>query len=112
MFIHRCAYPGLRGERLTKWPGKRRGYVAYGQMACCLIYSVQAMQYASTALAVVRPQEISLTNDGVAHDGEVANRLGLPTVPMCRNNNHINIILLAKETGVRVHLCRISCAEG
>jgi len=110
---------GLRGERLTEMAELNdAGCVVFGQpdgLLPNLRVLMQAMQYASTFDFSVwlRPQEISLTNDGVAHDGEVATRLGLPTVPVCAETIALsNIILLAKETGVRVHLCRISSAEG
>jgi dihydroorotase len=110
---------GLRGERLTEMAELNdAGCVVFGQpdgLLPNLRVLMQAMRYASTfGFSVwLRPQEISLTNDGVAHDGEVATRLGLPTVPICAETIAIsNIILLAKETGVRVHLCRISSAEG
>lgn len=110
---------GLRGERLTEMAELNdAGCVVFGQpdgLLPNLRVLMQAMRYASTfGFGVwLRPQEISLTNDGVAHDGEVATRLGLPTVPVCAETIAIsNIILLAKETGVRVHLCRISSAEG
>ena len=110
---------GLRGERLTEMAELNdAGCVVFGQpdgLLPNLRVLMQAMRYASTFNFSVwlRPQEISLTNDGVAHDGEVATRLGLPTVPVCAETIAIsNIILLAKETGVRVHLCRISSAEG
>ncbi|WP_292994840.1 dihydroorotase [Nitrosomonas sp.] len=110
---------GLRGERLTEMAELNdAGCVVFGQpdgLLPNLRVLMQAMRYASTFSFSVwlRPQEISLTNDGVAHDGEVATRLGLPTVPVCAETIAIsNIILLAKETGVRVHLCRISSAEG
>jgi dihydroorotase len=110
---------GLRGERLTEMAELNdAGCVVFGQpdgLLPNLRVLMQAMQYASTfGFSVwLRPQEISLTNDGVAHDGEVATRLGLPTVPVCAETVALsNIILLAKETGVRVHLCRISSAEG
>ncbi|MBP6058097.1 MAG: dihydroorotase [Nitrosomonas sp.] len=110
---------GLRGERLTEMAELNdAGCVVFGQpdgLLPNLRVLMQAMHYASTFDFSVwlRPQEISLTNDGVAHDGEVATRLGLPTVPVCAETIALsNIILLAKETGVRVHLCRISSAEG
>lgn len=110
---------GLRGERLTEMAELNdAGCVVFGQpdgLVPNLRVLMQAMRYASTFDFSVwlRPQEISLTNDGVAHDGEVATRLGLPTVPVCAETIALsNIILLAKETGVRVHLCRISSAEG
>ncbi len=110
---------GLRGERLTEMAELNdAGCVVFGQpdgLLPNLRVLMQAMRYASTfGFSVwLRPQELSLTNDGVAHDGEVATRLGLPTVPVCAETVALsNIILLAKETGVRVHLCRISSAEG
>lgn len=110
---------GLRGERLTEMAELYdAGCIVFGQpdgLLPNLRVLMQAMKYASTfGFSVwLRPQEISLTNDGVAHDGEVATRLGLPTVPVCAETIALsNIILLAKEAGVRVHLCRISSAEG
>lgn len=110
---------GLKGERLTEMAELNdAGCVAFGQpdgLLPNLRVLMQAMRYASTfGFSVwLRPQEISLTNDGVAHDGEVATRLGLPIIPVCAETIALsNIILLAKETGVRVHLCRISSAEG
>jgi dihydroorotase len=73
------------------------------------------MQYASTfGFAVwLRPQDPALARNGVAHDGQVATRLGLPAIPVCAETAALAIILLlARETGARVHLCRISSAEG
>lgn len=110
---------GLKGERLTEMAELNdAGCVVFGQpdgLLPNLRVLMQAMRYASTFdLSVwLRPQEISLTGDGVAHDGEVAARLGLLTIPVCAETIAIsNIILLATETGVKVHLCRISSAEG
>ena len=76
---------------------------------------MQAMQYASTfGFSVwLRPQDASLADGGVAHDGEVATRLGLPAIPVSAETIALsNIILMARETGAKVHLCRISSAEG
>lgn len=110
---------GLKGERLTEMAELfDAGCVVFGQpdgLLSNLRVLMQAMRYASTfGFSVwLRPQEISLTHHGVAHDGEVAMRLGLPTIPVCAETIAIsNIILLMKETGVKVHLCRISSAEG
>jgi dihydroorotase len=109
---------GLKGERLTEMAELfDAGCVVFGQpdgLLSNLRILMQAMHYASTFDFSVwlRPQEISLTHHGVAHDGEVATRLGLPTIPVCSETIAIsNIILLMKETGVKVHLCRISSAE-
>jgi dihydroorotase len=73
------------------------------------------MQYASTFGFPVwlRPQDPALARDGVAHDGQVATRLGLPAIPVCAETAALSIILLlARETGARIHLCRVSSADG
>lgn len=110
---------GLKGERLTEMAELYdAGCVVFGQPEESLPnlrVQMQASRYASTFDFSVwlRPQEISLTGGGVAHDGEVATRLGLLTVPVCAETIAIsNIILLTKEIGVKVHLCRVSSAEG
>jgi len=75
----------------------------------------RAMQYASTFGFTVwlRPEEPFLAKGGVAHDGEIAARLGLKGIPTAAETLAIATILrLAKETGAKVHLCRLSSAEG
>lgn len=110
---------GLKGERLTEMAELRdAGCVAFGQSDMPLTNArvmMHAMQYASTfGFGVwLRPQDASLADGGVAHDGEVATRLGLPAVSVCAETVALsNIILIARETGATVHLCRISSAEG
>lgn len=110
---------GLRGERLTEMAELNdAGCVVFGQSEVPLTnlrVMMQAMRYASTfGFSVwLRPQDASLTNDGVAHDGEITTRLGLPSVPVCAETIALsNILLLTKETGVNLHLCRLSSAEG
>lgn len=110
---------GLKGERLTEMAELRdAGCVAFGQSDMPLTNArvmMHAMQYASTfGFGVwLRPQDASLADGGVAHDGEVATRLGLPAVSVCAETVALsNIILMARETGAAVHLCRISSAEG
>ncbi|SCX53658.1 dihydroorotase [Nitrosospira sp. Nsp1] len=110
---------GLKGERLTEMAELRdAGCIAFGQSNMPLPnirVMMQAMQYASTFGFVVwlRPQDMNLADGGVAHDGEVSTRLGLPPVPVCAETVALaNIILMTRETGARVHLCRISSAEG
>lgn len=76
---------------------------------------LRSLQYASTVNYPVwlRPQENSLASGGVAHDGEVATRLGLPAIPAVAESIAVStILLLARETGARVHLCRLSSKEG
>ena len=110
---------GLKGKHLTEMAELRdAGCVAFGQSDAPLtdtLVMMQSMQYAATfGFGVwLRPQDMSLSNNGVAHDGEVATRLGLPPIPVCAETIALsNIILLARETGAKVHLCRLSSAEG
>jgi dihydroorotase len=109
---------GLKGVRLTEMAELRdAGCIAFGQSNYPLddkLVLLRTMQYASTfGLGVwLRPQDQSLSHGGVAHDGEVATRLGLPPVPPSAETVALSaILLLARETQARVHICRISCAD-
>ena len=76
---------------------------------------LRAMQYAATFDYAIhlQPQDHYLAHDGVAHDGEVASRLGLAGIPVCAETVAISTALqLARETGVRLHLARLSSAAG
>lgn len=110
---------GLSGKHLTEMAELYdAGCIVFGQPDNLLVnlrILAQAMQYASTfGFSVwLSPQDRNLAYDGVAHDGEVATRLGLPAIPVCAETIAIsNIIQLAKEIDVHIHLCRISSAEG
>ena len=73
------------------------------------------LQYAATFGFCVwlRPQDATLARNGVAHDGQVATRLGLPAIPACAETVALStILLLTRATGAKVHLCRLSTAEG
>lgn len=75
----------------------------------------RALQYAATfGLPVwLRPEDAWLARDGVAHDGEVATRLGLAGIPAFAETIALATIFeLVRATGARVHLCRISSAAG
>jgi dihydroorotase len=75
----------------------------------------RAMQYAATFGYSVwlRPQDSFLARDGVAHDGEVATRCGLPAIPVCAETIALATMLsLARETGAKLHICRLSSAAG
>ena len=110
---------GLKGLRLTEMAELRdAGCVAFSQADAPLTDNqilFYAMQYAATFGFPVwlRPQDPTLARNGVAHDGQVATRLGLPAVPVCAETAALSIILLlARETGARIHLARLSSAEG
>jgi len=75
----------------------------------------RAMQYASTFGYTVwlHPEDPYLARNGVAHDGEVAGRLGLVGIPASAETIALATILaLVQDTGARVHICRISTREG
>jgi dihydroorotase len=108
---------GLKGLELTEMAELAdAGCVAFSQADAPLTDTrvlMRAMQYAATfGFGVwLRPQDSFLARDGVAHDGEVATRLGLPAIPVCAETIALSTMLqLARETGVRLHICRISSA--
>src|SRR4051794_12504953 len=109
----------LGGERLTEMVVLRdAGCIAFSHADTPLPDTQvlwRAMQYASTfGFAVwLRPQDGFLARDGVAHDGDVATRLGLPGIPVFAETIALATILaLVRATGTRVHLCRLSSADG
>lgn len=110
---------GLMGKELTEMAELvDAGCVAFSQADAPLTDTrvmMRAMQYAATfGFSVwLRPQDSFLSKDGVAHDGEVATRCGLPAIPVCAETIALSTMLtLAKETGVKLHVCRISSAAG
>ncbi|MBV8466372.1 MAG: dihydroorotase [Burkholderiales bacterium] len=109
----------LEGRELTEFAALRdAGCVAFSQADAPLIDTrvlYRAMQYAATYDIQIRlrPQDVRLGADGVAHDGQVATRLGLPPVPTVAETVAIStIVILMKDTGARVHLERVSSREG
>jgi dihydroorotase len=109
----------LEGTTLTEMGElAEAGCVAFSQADMPLVDTqvlLRAMQYASTFgyRVWLRPHDSHLGRGGVAHDGEVATRLGLPGIPAAAETIALMTILaLVRETGVRVHLCRLSTAEG
>ena len=76
---------------------------------------LRALQYAATFGYTVRlqPQDRALVQGGVAHDGQVATRLGLPGIPVCAETVALATALqLARASGARLHFSRISSAAG
>ncbi|MDB5810265.1 MAG: pyrC [Betaproteobacteria bacterium] len=110
---------GLKGTHLTEMAELTdAGCVAFSHADAPLTDTqllLRAMQYAATFDFPVwlRPQDAGLARGGVAHDGQVATRLGLAAIPVCAETIALStILLLARETGARIHLCRVSSAEG
>lgn len=110
---------GLKGSRLAEMAELREaGCVGFFQGNAPLpdhATLLQAMRYASTFGFTVwlRPEDPALARDGIAHDGEVATRLGLAPIPTIAETVAIRAILeIAAATGARVHLARLSSAAG
>ena len=109
----------LAGEKIAEMNSlARAGCVAFSQVNRPLPNTqllLRAMQYAKTFdyPIIFYPQDYYLTHDGVAHNGEVAARLGLPAVPACAETVAIaTALILAEETGARLHFAHLSSAQG
>jgi len=73
----------------------------------------RALQYAATFGFPVwlRVEDASLAKTGVAHDGDIATRLGLPGIPAFAETIALATLLeLVRATRARVHVCRLSSA--
>lgn len=109
---------GLQGEVLAEMGQlTAAGCVGFSQ-AEVPIASTQvlqrALQYASSFGYTVwlRPQELHL-GAGVAASGPLATRMGLSGVPVAAETIALHTIFeLVRSTQARVHLCRISSAQG
>ena len=107
----------LEGERLTEMAQlTEAGCIAFSQANAPLPNTQvlwRALQYAATFGFPVwlRPEDAWLAKDGVAHDGELATRLGLPGIPSFAETIALTTLLeLVRATRARVHFCRLSTA--
>ena len=110
---------GLKGDTITEMGElAHAGCIAFSQADAALADTqvlLRALQYAATFgyRVWLRPQDIHLARGGVAHDGEVATRLGLPAIPAFAETIALDTIFeLVRATGVRVHLARLSTHDG
>ncbi len=74
----------------------------------------RAYEYAAThhITVFIEANNAQLSNQGCAHEGAVATRLGLPPIPYAAETASIAFHLeLIAETGVRAHFCRLSTAR-
>jgi len=109
---------GLKGEVLTAMAELTgAGCVGFSQAeAACRDTLVlhRALQYAATFgyTTWLRPNDAWLGN-GVAAKGALATRMGLSGVPAIAETIALATIFeLVRDTGARVHLCRLSSAAG
>lgn len=109
---------GLKGEQLSEMAELvEAGCVAFSQANVPIVDTRvlgRALQYAATFgfRVWLQPLDPYLSRGGVAHDGEVASRLGLPGIP---SNAEVTALFtylrLARQTGAKLHITRISSAE-
>ncbi|HEY6897420.1 MAG TPA: dihydroorotase [Rhodocyclaceae bacterium] len=109
----------LEGKHITEMAElAEAGCVAFSQAAHAILDTqvlMRAMQYASTFGFPVwlSAQDPYLARNGVAHDGEIAARLGLVGIPVAAETVALStILLLAQTTGAQVHIGRVSSAAG
>ncbi|HYX62873.1 MAG TPA: dihydroorotase [Burkholderiales bacterium] len=107
----------LEGTTLTEMAElAEAGCVAFSQANVPLADTQvlwRALQYASTFGFPVwlRVEDAGLAKGGVAHDGEVATRLGLAGIPVFAETIALGTLLeLVRATRARVHVCRLSSA--
>ena len=109
---------GLAGEALTEMAElSEAGCVGLGQGDAVLRDTLvlhRALQYAATFgfSTWLRPNDAWL-GGGVAAKGPLATRMGLTGVPVLAETIALATIFeLVRDTGARVHLCRLSSAAG
>ncbi|MCA3043257.1 MAG: dihydroorotase [Rhodocyclaceae bacterium] len=110
---------GLKGEKLAEMLElAEAGCIGFFQADRPIVDTsvlYRAMQYAATYGFTIwlRPEDAFLARGGIAHDGEVASRLGLAGIPSSAETVAIaTITTLMRETRARVHLARLSSAAG
>ncbi|MET0026975.1 MAG: dihydroorotase [Candidatus Thiodiazotropha sp.] len=109
---------GLDGERLSEMAAlKSAGCIAvtnnYIPLANTLVQR-RAMEYAATfeLLTIIRPEDPHLANNGCAHEGRVADRLGLPGIPEAAETVAVaRDLALADTTGAVIHFHALSSAS-
>ncbi len=109
---------GLRGEALTEMAElTEAGCVGFSQADVAITDTLvlhRALQYAATFGYTVwlRPSDAYLGN-GVAAKGPLATRLGLSGVPVIAETIALHTLFeLVRDTGAKLHLCRLSSAAG
>ena len=109
---------GLRGEHLSEMASlKTAGCVGLSnakQPVQNLLIQRRAFEYAAThgITIFIEANDISLANNGCAHEGPIATRLGLPAIPVSAETTAIAQQLeLIEESGVSAHFCRLSTAR-
>ena len=109
----------LEGKLLTEMHAlAEAGCVGFSQADNAMTDTLvlwRAFEYAATFgyTIFLRAEDYYLAQNGVAHDGEIASRLGLKGIPAAAESLAIaSILRIAQQTNTRIHLCRISSVDG
>ncbi|MDP8568728.1 dihydroorotase [Methylophilus aquaticus] len=108
----------LQGQLLTEmFALTEAGCVGFSQADAAIVDTQvlwRAFEYAASFgyTLFMRPEDPYLAKNGVAHDGEVASRLGLKGIPAAAESIALQtMIRVAQATGAKLHVARISTAE-
>ncbi len=108
----------LKGEHLSEMAAlKEAGCLGVSNCRTGEINNLvlrRAFEYASTHNITVflEAHDAKLASEGCAHEGAIANRLGLNPIPYAAETGPIAQTLeLIRETDVRVHFGRLSCSR-
>lgn len=106
---------GLDGEQLSEMAALRKaGCVGVSnglRPLCNTLVLRRALEYAATfdLTVFLYANDHALANDGCAHEGRVATRLGLPGIPEAAETAAVgHALALIGQTGVRAHFCRLT----
>jgi len=109
---------GLKGKTLAEMDAlKSAGCIGVSNAYAPIVDTEvlrRAFEYAVTCEITVHLycEDDYLRNNGVAHEGPVSTRLGLPAIPETAETVAVSrALLLVEQTGARVHFCRISTAR-
>ncbi len=108
----------LNGERLSNcFSLKEAGCIALSQADLPIQNALtlkNALAYISTLdiPVMLRCEDQQLKNNGIAHSGPISSRLGLPEIsPSAETSALARDLVLAEETGVKVHFSQLSSAR-
>lgn len=109
---------GLKGEHLSEMASlKQAGCVGVSNARNAIdnpLILRRAFEYASThnITVFIEAQDKHLSENGCAHEGAIASRLGLNSIPYAAETAPIAQILeLIRDTDIRIHFGRLSCAR-
>ena len=109
---------GLKGELLSEMASlKEAGCLGVSNARYAInnpLILRRAFEYASThnITVFIEAHDNYLSENGCAHEGAIASRLGLDAIPYAAETAPIAQILeLIRETDIRVHFGRLSCAR-